>query len=140
MHFTTRTRRRIPAEISLTPLIDLFLNILVFFLVTTTFATHSLFFVDLPEAKTGEKGAQQRKEVSITVSPRGEIAVDDRVVTLDGLKQFLTGIPQERRAVMPVLLRADRQTLHGVVVSVLDAVRDAGLKNVGILTKTPGEK
>jgi biopolymer transport protein ExbD len=136
MEFKTRRSRRKEMEISLTPLIDLFLNILTFFLLTTTFASDSIFFVDLPEAKPGES-AGERKSISIGVDDRGQVSFDRRLVSIPELKARLATIPQEKRATMPVVLRADRNTRHGAVVAVIDAIRGFGLTNIGIVTQVP---
>ncbi|MFH1017995.1 MAG: biopolymer transporter ExbD [Pseudomonadota bacterium] len=134
MQFTTRRGRRKEVEISLTPLIDLFLNILTFFLLTTTFASDSIFFVDLPEAKPGIS-AGERRMISITVDERGQVLFDRKLVSLQDLKTDLNSIPAEKRAAMPVVLRADRNARHGAVVSVIDVVRGLGLTNIGIVTQ-----
>ncbi len=136
MNFATRRSRRKEVEISLTPLIDLFLNILTFFLLTTTFASDSIFFVDLPEAGRGDS-TRDRKMVSIAVDERGQVSFDRKLMSLPELKTQLNAIPAERRAAMPVVLRADRNARHGAVVSVIDIVRGLGLTNIGIVTQSP---
>ncbi|HLG19302.1 MAG TPA: biopolymer transporter ExbD [Bdellovibrionota bacterium] len=134
---TSRRLRHRSAEINLIPLIDLFLNILVFFIVTTTFAsTESFFFVDLPEASAAGQ-AGERKLVWINVGSAGEISVDRKIVTMEELKANLETIPAEKRATIPVVIRADRESKHGSVVTVIDLVRQQGLQNVGIATKSP---
>ncbi len=117
------------------PLIDLFLNILVFFLVTTTFATTSLFFVDLPSAKNAE-GSAERQQLSINVSASGEVSLDRQLVTMEQLRTEIEKIPNDQRQKLPVILRADQEARHGQVVSIIDLLRNFGMKNVGIATKT----
>jgi len=136
VNFSSRRRRRRVAEINLIPLIDLFLNILVFFIVTTTFASSdSLFFVELPETAAGDSGEVQ-KLVSINIGPEGQISMDNREVTIDQLRERLVQIPPDRKRDFPVVLRADKNSRHGSVVSVLDLVHKLGLQNIGIATKT----
>lgn len=137
MRFRSQRRSRFEAEISIVPLVDLFLNILVFFMVTTTFGAASAFFIDLPIATPGDSVGEQR-QLAISVGASGELALGKERVSLSELEDKLRQIPQERRDSIPVVVRADRGALHGSVVSVLDAVRQAGLKNVGIVTKAPG--
>lgn len=134
MKFRSRRVRRSPAEISLVPLIDLFLNILVFFLVSTTFASDTVFFVDLPESKPGQSVAE-KKQISISVSAAGDIAMDKRILTLEELKEELSKEPQEVRASLPVIVRADKESRHGAVVAVVDVARRLGIQNIGIVTK-----
>lgn len=137
MKFTSARRdRRRDSEISLTPLIDLFLNILTFFLVTTTFASDSIFFVDLPDAKPGQ-ALGDRKAITVNVDSKGQISVDRELISMEQLRAQLETIPKEKRATMPVALRADRDARHGQVVSVMETIRNAGLTNLGIVTQTP---
>lgn len=135
MKFSRTNRRSRMAEVSMIPLIDLFLNILVFFLVTTTFATTSLFFVDLPDAKNSE-GSSERQQLSINISASGEIALNRELVTFDQLRAEVAKIPNDQKEKMPVVLRADQGTRHGQVVGVIDLLRSVGMRNVGIATKT----
>jgi biopolymer transport protein ExbD len=139
MNFRSSRSKRPDAEVSLTPLIDLFLNILVFFLVTTTFATSSVFYVDLPEAGVGEK-LGDRKSVVLSIDSEGQISLDRKIITADDLRAQLDSIPKEKRAQMPIVLRADKNSKHGAVVKVIDVARELGLTNIGIVThpKSPG--
>jgi biopolymer transport protein ExbD len=136
MRFSRPRDRARESEISVTPLIDLFLNILVFFLVATTFASDSVFFVDLPEARPSEK-IGERKSIVVDIDSIGRIALDKRILTVDQLRAQLSEIPKARRGQLPVVLRADRNTKHGTVVSVIDVARELGLTNLGIITQAP---
>ncbi len=133
--------RRIEASLdtSMTPLVDLFLNILIFFLVATTFASDTVFFVDLPETKKAER-LGETNQVAIAVSASGRIAFNNQEVDLDRLKEMLEQVPATKRGSVPVVLRADRNTAHGKVVSVIDVLREVGFQNVGIVTETMEER
>lgn len=134
MKFSRQRRPHRVATISMIPLIDLFMNVLVFFLVTTTFGADSVFFVDLPEASQ-QMGLSEAKQVLIAIGPTGEIAVNDHLVKLSGLEDELAQIPADRRGQLPIVIRADRNALHGAVVGVIDVVRTVGFENVGMATK-----
>ena len=134
MRFGRQQRGHRLAEISVVPLIDLFLNILVFFLVTTTFGADSVFFVDLPQTSQSY-GMAEAKQVLIAISSKGEIAVNNQRMDLSELKGELSKVPEPRRKGFPVIIRADRSALHGSVVSVIDVVRQVGFENVGMATK-----
>jgi biopolymer transport protein ExbD len=139
MRFSRSTQRQRLAEISVVPLIDLFLNILVFFLVTTTFGADSVFFVDLPKM-SARLGSAEAKEVLISVSSKGEIAVNNHRVEYAALRGELEQVPKERRPKFPVIIRADKSALHGSVISVIDVVRTVGFENVGMATKVEAER
>ena len=134
MRFYGTGARRRSADINLTPLIDLFLNILVFFMVTTTFAADSVLYVDLPEAESGESEST-RQQIIIDIDMEGRIAVDGKPTTYAEMKEDLESEPKERRDTLPVIIRADRGSQHGSVITVIDAVRIAGYRNVGMATE-----
>ncbi|MFH1263693.1 MAG: biopolymer transporter ExbD [Pseudomonadota bacterium] len=133
-----RAHQRV-AEISVVPLIDLFLNILVFFLVATTFGADSVFFVELPETSQ-RLGVADAKQVLISVSSKGEISVNNHRVSHEALQTELEQVSAERRKKFPVVIRADKSALHGSVVSVIDVVRRVGFENVGMATKVEPER
>ncbi len=139
MKIPRRKRASSSVDIAMTPLVDLFLNILIFFLVTTTFTADTVFFVDLPEAKASQDLGETKK-VSIHLSASGQVAFNSQVVEVNDLKSMLEGIPDHRRGSIPVVLRADKSTPHGTVVSVIDILREVGLQNVGIVTETAKER
>jgi biopolymer transport protein ExbD len=139
MKFNRQRRGRRVADISVVPLIDLFLNILVFFLVTTTFGADSVFFVDLPQTSQ-RLGTVEAKQVMIAISSKGEVAVNNHSVAPGELKDELERVPADRRKRFPVIIRADRSALHGSVVSVIDVVRQVGFENVGMATKVEPER
>lgn len=139
MKITRRKRVTSSVDIAMTPLVDLFLNILIFFLVTTSFTADTVFFVDLPEAKASQDLGETKK-VSIQLSASGRVAFNNQVIEVSALKVALEQIPSERRNSIPVVLRADQNTSHGTVVKVIDILREVGLQNVGIVTETAKER
>jgi biopolymer transport protein ExbD len=118
----------------MTPLVDLFLNILIFFLVTTTFSSDTVFYVDLPETTEAEQ-VGKAEQLSIGISAAGEIALNQKLVTLGELESRIGSIPENERSVLPVLIRADKNAFHGSVVQVIELVRKGGLTNLGIVTE-----
>jgi biopolymer transport protein ExbD len=136
----SRPRRAYPSvELAMTPMVDLFLNILVFFLVATTFTGDTVFFVDLPKATMAQK-VGDIQQVSIAISASGRVAFNNRTLEIGELQGTLEQIPGKKRASVPVLLRADRNAVHGKVVSVIDILREVGFQNVGIVTEAAQER
>ena len=138
MQFSKRRVKRRSVDLNLTPMMDLFLNILIFFLVTTTFSKDTIFRVELPESSAKERVGKEER-YSIAVNAEGEIALNNRTVNLEELEKELEKVPQDSRAEFPILLRADDGSRHGLVVSILDLARREGFQNLGIATKVkPG--
>jgi biopolymer transport protein ExbD len=122
------------ASIQLTSLIDVVFLLLIFFMLTTTFADFTRRLdVQLPEARAA---ATQEKQLKYTIEmdKEGTIALNGETVTLAELDRKLhrdTAAGKVKGAV----LRADRRISHGHVVRVLGIVRDAGIEEVGIAVR-----
>jgi biopolymer transport protein ExbD len=138
MRFYTR-KRRAPSVI-LVSLIDILAILLIFFIVTTTFRQNlPQLQINLPESKTAEEAPAERSEpVILRVKSADEITLEDKPVTLEDLASAL----KTTRQLAPqrhIAMQADREAPFGIVVKVLDALRDAGIKNVPAFTQ-PEEK
>lgn len=121
-------------EINLTSLIDILFIVLIFLVLTTTFARHTGIRISLPEA------AQRHEEspseaVEIQVDEAGQIYVRGNAVDIERLRAFLGEVENKERG---VILRADRNARHGKVVEVLDAVRGAGFRRLAVEARTAG--
>jgi biopolymer transport protein ExbD len=120
-------------RVEMIPLIDMFFLLLVFFIFGVFSMTMQQgIVVELPSAKT----AQSSRELSLTVSltPDGQTFLNQRPVTRNELAEAL----QHERVKRPdaqVVINADRQVPHGAVITVLDAVREAGLQRVSFQTE-----
>ena len=113
-------------EINVTPLVDVFLVLLLIFMIAAPMLSAGLD-VELPEVLTSVP--KDSRAVILTVGPAGTLAIGDRVVTLE------EAVEASRRAAgQGVYLRADANVPWGVPISVLDAIRAAGVRDVSILT------
>ncbi|HZP41499.1 MAG TPA: biopolymer transporter ExbD [Candidatus Binatia bacterium] len=117
------TRGHIVAEINVTPLTDVFLVLLVIFMITTT-AMLKPADVDLPKTSENE---QQTKGVLVTMTPSHELYVNERAVGGDdptittALRDALARSDEK-----VVILAGDRQVILGEVVRVLGLAKEAG--------------
>ena len=119
------------AEINMAPLIDMIFILLIFFLVTATFVRESGVEVRRPEAATAE--AKDAAGIFIAVTRDGNIFIDKNQVDLRNVRgiveQFLLENPSGA-----VMLEADRQSMTGRMVQVLDQCRMAGAENIAVST------
>ena len=124
-------QEQIIAEINITPLTDVFLVLLIIFMVTTSVISSQGKTVDLPEAAVADTTPSG---VTVTVTERGEIEVDGRVVTTEQLPGVLKErLGQAREKV--VILRGDRKVLLGTAVNILDVAQQAGARGIALATK-----
>ena len=131
-----RGRRRLVAEINVTPLVDVMLVLLIIFMVTAPMMTQGIE-VELP--KTTSKALRQHEEpLVVTINNRGEIYLGRIKVKESLLIQQLRSLPAERKK-ESIYLRADKKVPYGLVVSTMAAIRRAGFTRLGMITR-PSEK
>lgn len=81
-------------NIDLTPLIDVIFMLLIFFIMTTTFSK-PVIDVLLPASNTAEKAEDKTKELAITVSNKGDIYYNDKLITVSELETILKNNPDK---------------------------------------------
>jgi biopolymer transport protein ExbD len=128
-----RARRRSNGGvlIDLTPLIDVVFQLLIFFILTTTFENNPSFKVKLPKANNADV-KQEPKAVVVTVTSEGKIEVDGVVVDDAELERRLCNAANSDDST-GVNIRADAATEHQFVVKVMDKAKGCGLERLGIL-------
>jgi biopolymer transport protein ExbD len=125
-------KRGIMAEINVTPLTDVFLVLLIIFMITTS-AMIKPEGVDLPQSNAEE---QEQKGVMVTMTPSREIFVNDRPVPGDEgalasvLKDALAHTDEK-----VVILAGDRDVVLGEVVRVLGLAKEAGAKGFALASE-----
>lgn len=129
-------RRSDPLEINLTPLIDVVFLLLIFFMVSTSFRLETQLNVELPAAASTSARAVDPMVISIS---RDRIhAIDDSVLLKNDPISIESGILQAIQSLSPdeIVLMADANTPHQSVVTVLDILSRAEVKNVQIKTQS----
>lgn len=128
-----RARRRNNAGvvIDLTPLIDVVFQLLIFFILTTTFENNPSFKVKLPKANNADV-KQEPKAVVVTVTADGRVEIDGNVVDDAELERRLCNAANSDEST-GVNIRADAATEHQHVVKVMDLAKTCGLERLGIL-------
>lgn len=129
--------RRADPTIDVTPMIDVVFQLLIFFMVTTTFITSQGIQVDLPRS-SAQVVLSEKKDLNVLITQDGAVYLDDVAVTSDGLASAL----QRRAKVEPnaqVVIKADQGVSHGRVVAVMDLARSHGLTRLAIATEVADE-
>jgi len=130
MQLQTKPRRKV--SISITSLIDVIFMLLLFFMITSTFLEQPGIKLELPEAKTS--AVAEAQEYVLTVDKKGELYLNRRAVTLTGLEEEIKKVlPQMKDSAL--VLKADQDTSHGLVVRVMDLAKRGGVKKLIIGTK-----
>lgn len=119
------------SEINITPLTDVFLVLLIIFMVATPMIIQSAIKVKLPQAVKSEQ--QDTKSVVITLTSERKIFISDKEVTVDTLvKELSLKLSKED---LIVVINADKGVSHGSVVQLLDAAKKAGATRIAIATE-----
>lgn len=123
-------------DLNLTPLIDVVLLLLIFFMVSTTFIDESRLKIQLPQA-SGEPAPQPRQTpLVIEVTASGEFRVDGKTLlnnsptTLSAAVAKVTGEQRD----LPITIRADARATHQSVVTAMDVVGRLGFRAINIAT------
>jgi len=121
--------------INVTPLVDVMLVLLVIFMVTAPMMQQGVA-VDLPNA-TGAALPQEDATFVVTVTVDGQLYLNDTKHDLATLTERLLAIREEKPGLV-VYLRADNDSSYGNVVSVMAALKRAGIEKLGMITETGG--
>ncbi len=116
-------------QIDLTPMVNVFFLLLVFFIFTSSFIFQPGIRVNLPKAVTSEVIQQENAVVIITKDDK--MYLDDREITSDELASKLNIVAKEKAG---LLIKADARASHGRIVEVWDMCRDQGVSQVNIAT------
>ena len=123
--------------INLTPLIDVVFLLLIFFLLSTTFITIRYGIkVKLPTTTTPQERIEENIVISITKD--NELYIGRKWVKEKDLITLLRKDIKKKGAL--VLINADKDVKHGKVVKVMDLAKQAGVRNLGILTSPEKER
>ena len=134
MEFRRRLQPR--ANIELVPMIDVVFQLVVFFMLTSTFVMTPGIPLELPESTSAEQVSMQRMVVSI--ASRDEIYLNEEKHTLESLDEALGEIAVAREegegGVQSLVLEGDREVPYDLMVEVLDVLRRNGFQAVNLKT------
>ena len=125
----TGARTDAAGHLNVTPLIDIVMVLIIFFLLVGQLAMDRQGDVELPESVSGEPATPESAPISVAVESDGRLVIDGRTTQPDKLGTVLRVMAGQKPG-SPVQIRADRSAAYGSVRSVLDACRDAGIATV----------
>jgi biopolymer transport protein TolR len=130
-----RRTSHIMREINLVPLIDVLLVVLFFYMIISPMMSRGLD-VNLPRSEANT--IKQEDRAVITVTRGQEVFLESERVDVAKLKDILQAI-RKQKPLVNVYLRADRDVPYGIVVRVMDSVKQAGIDRLGMVTE-PGSR
>jgi biopolymer transport protein ExbD len=125
-------------EINLIPFIDVLLVIIIFLMLTTTYAKFSGLEINLPTAEAA-KQAEQPNEVDVAVTAGGQILVNKVPLAAADVRSISEAL---RRAAGDgkdpvIVINADAKATHQSVVDVMQAAQSAGYPRISFATQAP---
>lgn len=133
MRFYTR-KRRMPAVI-IVSLIDILAILLIFVIVTTTFRRDPPgVVIRLPESSTAVPAPNPANPAVLSITPDEQISLDGKPVEITALKDALVEL-LARTPERPLALNADKKASFGLIIKVLDAMKEAHVKNLPAFTE-----
>ena len=115
--------------IDLAPMLDFVLNLLIFFIITTSFVREPGITVTRAEAETATPARDGN--ILIAIRPNGEIWMDRRQVDLREVRPLIERLHIERPE-DTVIVIADKSAQAGLVAQVMDEAALGGIKEVAL--------
>ncbi len=124
--------------INMVPLIDVLFLILVFLLLTSTFDIATGIRIQLPKVMNQIVG-QERVNINLLIDQTGQIFHEGKKIEMTALREHLEKIIKEKGPVN-LVLQADKETHHGIVVETMDIAKNAGVQSVIIAARWKADK
>jgi biopolymer transport protein ExbD/biopolymer transport protein TolR len=119
------------AEINITPLVDVVLVLLVIFMITAP-VLQSGIEVSVPKTRTVKQITEQRQV--LTIDRDAQVFLGDKLINIHELPDKLRQ-PDTDPTKQVIYLRADERVPFGTFATVMDAVKQAGITNISIVTQ-----
>ncbi|HEX9652272.1 MAG TPA: biopolymer transporter ExbD [bacterium] len=130
MQFKATQKRKV--MLNITSMIDVLFLLLIFFMVSTTFLEQPGIKLELPHAKSAV--ISEQKDYTLFVDRDGKMFLNEEEVFTENLSEKLKAVlPKMKEA--SIILKADQDVSHGVVVRVMDIAKESGVKKLIIGTK-----
>ena len=120
-------------ELDMAPMIDCVFQLLIFFMVTTSFAPMPGIRVQLPPP--GKPSTEKPKGLIVRIAnpqgvqDEGTMVLSDEIVTYNDLFRHFINAPEETKNML--IIQSERQVLHEQIVRVIDIAKQAGIDKIG---------
>ncbi len=116
-------------QIDIAPLIDIIFQLLIFFMLSSSFTFQSGITVKLPKAVTSD--IIKEENLIVTITSENVTYLNGKIVTLKELAEELNAMEKTKR---PLLIKADRRASVGRIVDIWDLCRNLGIEKINIAT------
>ncbi|AIY65880.1 MULTISPECIES: ExbD/TolR family protein [Pseudoalteromonas] len=124
-----RIREDEDAAVDMTPMLDIVFIMLIFFIVTTSFVKEAGIDVNKPKAAQATK--KKNANIFIAIRGNGEVWMDKRQVDVERVSANIERLLAEQPTEI-VIIQADKEAKHGVVMKVMDQIKATGDLKISI--------
>jgi biopolymer transport protein ExbD len=132
MRLGSRRKNQEEAQIDMTSMLDIVFIMLIFFIVTSSFVSESGIEVNRPQAS--HSVSQEDASIFVAITADNDIYIDKRVIDKERVQATIEHLLTEQ-PMASVVIQADEFAFNGVVVSVMDAAKGAGVDNIALATE-----
>ena len=126
------THEKIIIALNMTPLIDCVLQLLIFFMLSSSFVLQTGIHVDLPRARAPR--LQEEQDIIITITRSNEIFINDEKMSIEQLPiSLLEKVTKAKNKT--VLIKPDKRVETGKLVEVMGIAKSVGVESLGIVTE-----
>lgn len=120
------------SDIDITALVDVVFLLLIFFMLTTSFNENTRLSVNLPKASL-QPQKLTGKPLEITINAKGNFYIGQEQLSLEQISKVISK-QKAGTANLPLIIRADKDTKHGKVVSLMELLSKLEITNISIAT------
>ena len=121
-------------EINLTPMLDVVFIMLIFFIVTASFIKEAGLDVNRPDAPVTETKPEDAN-ILVAITSNDEILIDNRIIDPRAVRANIERLHAENPK-GSVVIQASRRSTNKMLVTVMDAARQAGVYNISMADST----
>jgi len=123
------------AEINIIPFVDIVLVVLIIFMLAAPFAIKSGIPLNLPQASTSKK--LKTPQLHVVIQANGQIFINNTLISTADIKKHIENndIWRDQKKEVQVLIPADKNVLHGKIISVINILQSMGIQKVAIASK-----
>ncbi|MEJ2726356.1 MAG: biopolymer transporter ExbD [Deltaproteobacteria bacterium] len=125
-------------SLGIAPLIDIVFLLLIFFMVTSHFDVASGVRIRLPQVAKMIYDQHENK-ITVVIDKSGQAYLEGKKTDMKALGERLVALVQEKE-LYQLVLQADKDVRHGVVVEVMDIAKRAGVRSIVIAAHWKSEK
>lgn len=133
----SRIRRRLKPSVNadMVPMIDVVFQLVIFFMISSTFIQVPGIALTLPESKTAEQVTVS--ELIVTIADNESVYLNDEQMTFEAADAVLKNYtPQQREALSGVIVEGDKSVSYEAMVKCLDLLRRNGFEQIGLEMRT----